>query len=104
MKFRFLVDVGSGPVIPAGDIRDLTLEEVDLYRGKADNHLYPEDAEAAAYLKREKVEKDEGPTRADLLEIAKARGIKGANSMKKDELVAALAEADEMDKAIEEKA
>ena len=103
MKFRFLVDVGSGPVIPAGDIRDLTPEEVDLYRGKLDNHLAPEDAEAVAFLKGE-TPKEEGPTRAELLEIAKKRNIKGTASMKKDDLVAALAEADEMDKAIEEKA
>lgn len=98
MKFRFLVDVGSGPVIPAGDIRDLTPEEVDLYRGKLDNHLAPEDAEAVAFLKGEeppKDDKDDGPTRAELLEQAKAKGIKGAASMKKDELIEALAKVDE---------
>lgn len=98
MKFRFLVDVGSGPVIPAGDIRDLSPEEVALYRGKLDNHLAPEDAEAVAFLKGEeplKDDKDDGPTRADLLEQAKAKGIKGAASMKKDELVEALAKVDE---------
>lgn len=100
MKFRFLVDVGSGPVIPAGDIRDLSPEEVALYRGKLDNHLSPEDAEAVAFLKGDKAEpekaepeKDDGPTRAELLEQAKAKGIKGAASMKKDELIEALAEA-----------
>lgn len=51
-----------------------------------------------AFLKGEeppKDDKDDGPTRADLLEQAKAKGIKGAASMKKDELVEALAKVDE---------
>lgn len=91
MKFRFLVDIGSSPVIPEGEIRDLTPEEVDLYRGKADNHLAPIDAEADAFLKGE-TPKEEGPTRAELLEIAKNKGIKGAAQMKKDDLLRAIAE------------
>lgn len=91
MKFRFLVDIGSSPVIPEGEIRDLTPEEVALYRGRMDNHLAPMDAEADAFLKGEPP-KEEGPTRAELLEIAKNQGIKGAAQMKKDDLLRAIAE------------
>ena len=54
MKFRFLVPLYTPTgAIPEGDVRELSPDEVALYRGRNNDHLEPMDPEAAAFLKGE---------------------------------------------------
>lgn len=96
MLFRFIDSIyPPNGTIRAGTTLDLTNDEATLYAGKAFNHLEPLDPEAKAFLSELKGEKPavKEPTRVELIEEAKALGIKGADSMKKDDLSAAIAEA-----------
>jgi len=111
MQFRFIDSVfPPGETIIAGTERELTVAQATLYAGKAVNHLEPLDADAKALLDAlrsgkpyeqpkeepagDKVnEPPKEPTRVELIEEAKALGIKGADAMKKDDLSAAIAAA-----------
>jgi len=109
MKFSFLVPVNppSG-VIQAGTEMELSAELAALYAGRGFDHLAPIDAEAKALLEALRSGKEYKPplanatehppadverTRAELLAEAKYLHIKGADGMKKEELIAAISEA-----------
>ena len=104
MKFMFktiVMDSAACTTFPAGDIRELTEAQATLYAGRNLDHLEPADASAKAFLDKlrgkEPAEKDEGPSRDDLIEQAKALGVKGAAQMKKADLIEAIAKAAEKD-------
>lgn len=90
MKFRYLVSIDTSD----GRIYDGTTMELDestaaSHAGKMFNHLEPMDRDAKAFLDRISSKADE-PTRDELIEQARVKGIKGAVQMKKGDLLEAL--------------
>ena len=98
MKFKFIMQVFDSArceLIPRDAIRELTREQAELYSGRAKDHLAPLDEEAKAFLADTPSQATTSePTRAELVEKARAIGVKNASTMKKEELQAALAEKD----------
>jgi hypothetical protein len=94
MKVRFTIPVfDSASCTTLDGSMDLPEEKVILYAGKNVDHLVGEDDKARSFLNALKglePKENEGPTKAELLEEAKAKGIKGAAQMNKDALIEAL--------------
>ena len=93
MKFRYLVSIDSSE----GRIYEGTAMELDeatatSHAGKKFNHLEPLDKDAKAFLDRMSGKTSE-PTRDELIEQARVKGVKGAVQMKKSDLVEALGKA-----------